>query len=51
MTRPPWVWMELYFSFLGEEYFQGLYERFIQGLHFVTLVTWEANDVNMILSS
>jgi hypothetical protein len=36
---------------LGVEYFQGLHESFIQGLHFVALVRWEANDVNMILSS
>jgi hypothetical protein len=40
------VWTELYFKFLGEECFQGPHEGFIQGLHFVTVVRWEANDVN-----
>jgi hypothetical protein len=39
------------FQFFGVEYFQGLHESFIQGLHFVTVVMWEANDVNVILSS
>ena len=32
-------------------FFQGPHESFIQGLHFVAAVRWEANDVNMILSS
>jgi hypothetical protein len=32
------------------EYFQELHESFIQGLRFVTVVRWEANYVNMILS-
>ena len=48
---PALGWTELHFIFFGVEYFQGLHESFIQGLHFVTLVRWEANDVNMILSS
>jgi hypothetical protein len=33
--------MELYFNFLGIEFFQGHHESFIQGLHFVTAVRWE----------
>jgi hypothetical protein len=43
--------MELFFSFLAVECFQGPHDSFIQGLHFVAVVRWEANDVNMIFSS
>ena len=43
--------MGLFFNFLAIECFQGPYENFIQGLHFVTVVSWEASDVNMIFSS
>jgi len=42
--------MELYFNFLVVECLQGTHESFIQGLHFVIVVRWEANDVNMPLS-
>jgi len=47
----PWVRTELFFSFLAVECFQGPNASFIQGFHFVAGVKWEANDVNMILSS
>jgi hypothetical protein len=43
--------VEIFFKFLAEECFQGPYESFIQGLNFVAAVRWEANDVNIILSS
>jgi len=42
--------MELFFNFLAVECFWGAHESFIQGLHFVTVVRWEANNVNVILS-
>jgi hypothetical protein len=46
-----WVWTEPFFNFLAVECFQGPHESFIHGLHFVGAVRWEANDVNVILSS
>jgi len=33
----------------NKEWFQGPHESFIQGLNFVAVVRWEANNVNMIL--
>ena len=39
------------FQFLGSRMFSGAHERFFRGLHFVTVMRWEANDVNMFLSS
>jgi hypothetical protein len=43
--------MEPFFNILAVEFFQGPHESFNQGLHFAAAVRWEANDVNMILSS
>jgi hypothetical protein len=39
------------FQFIGLECFQEPHESFIQGLRFVTVVRWEVNDINIILSS
>jgi len=36
---------------LAVERFQAPHGSFIQGLHFVAAVKWEANYVNMILTS
>jgi len=41
----------MFFNFFAEESFHGPHESFIQGLHFVAAVRWEANDVSMILPS
>jgi hypothetical protein len=47
----PWVRTELFFNFLAVECCQGPHASFIQEFHFVAGVKWEANDVNMIISS
>jgi hypothetical protein len=39
------------FQFLESRIYSRAHESFIQALHFVTTVRWEANDANMILSS
>jgi hypothetical protein len=50
-NNSPWVWMEPFFNFFAVECFQGPHQSFIQELHFVTALRWEANDVSTILSS
>jgi len=45
------VGTQTFFNFWAAEYFEGPHEKFIQWLHFMGAVRWEANDVNMILSS
>ena len=49
-VNSPYGWTEVFFNFLAAECFQGPHESFIQGLHFVAVVRWEANGVKMILS-
>jgi hypothetical protein len=42
----PWVGTESFLIFLATEYFRGLHESFILGLHFVAAVKWKANYAN-----
>ena len=39
----PWIWTEPFSNIFAIECFRGAYESFIQGLHFVAAVRWEAN--------
>ena len=40
----------IFLNFFAVECFQWLRESFSQGLHSVVILSWEANDANMILS-